>query len=309
MKVLVTGASGFVGQALVAEFNARGFETIAVGGPRSKGCDYSIDIGDASAVDAVSREQDVDAVVHSAGIAHRFGGVSDDEFQRVNVTLVENIARLAVTIGAKHFMLFSSTLVYGRRSGTGEITENDQCRPFDAYAQSKLDGENAARNICEAAGINITIFRPAPIMGEGSKGNFARLIRAIDKHRFVWVGKGVNRKSVVYVGDVAKAAAAVLESGGKGTQIFNLAADPVTMKHIVDAIAAKLVRKVPPVHLPVSSVRAAFGISGRLAATLDTWLANDVYSNGKLQKTYGFKPSTSLETAIGREVEYYLKHK
>ena len=93
----------------------------------------------------------------------------------------------AVGQGAKHFLLFSSTLVYGRRSGAVPITEEDECRPLDAYGRSKLEGENAAKRVCESAGIALTIFRPAPIIGEGSQGNFARLIRTIDKRRFVWV--------------------------------------------------------------------------------------------------------------------------
>ena len=318
MKVLVTGATGFVGQALMAEFAARGFETVAVGGPRSRDCDYTLDVGDTSAVETLSQEGAVDAVVHAAGIAHRFGAISDDEFRRVNVDGVENVAKLAVRLGAQHFFLFSSTLVYAKRKSNDKITESDECRPFDVYGQSKLDGEKAARRVCEPAGIALTIFRPAPILGEGSKGNFARLIRAIDKGRFAWVGKGENRKSIVYVGDVAKAAVVVMEKGGNGTQVLNLAADPVRMKDIVDTIAAKLGRKVLPGHLPPEPmkkmVNAASKIAfrqklNRLSATLDTWLSDDVYSNKKLRDAYGFVPDATLETAIGREVEYYLKHK
>jgi len=311
MKVLITGASGFVGQAIVAELAARGHETVTVGGPRSRNCDHSIDISDAPIVDALSEKKGVDAVVHAAGIAHRFGGVSAEEFQRVNVQGVENVASLAVKLGAKHFVLFSSTLVYGRRAEGGVITENDEGRPFDSYGQSKLDGEAAARAICEPAGIALTIFRPAPIIGEGSKGNFARLIKAIDRRRFVWVGNGDNWKSVVFIGDVAAATADVNEKGGNGTQTFNLAGDAVRMKDIVDTIAEKLGRRAPNIHLPAGPLRAVLtlGPFDRLSATLETWLSEDVYSNARLQDAYGFKPSTSLGTAIGSEVEYYLKHK
>jgi nucleoside-diphosphate-sugar epimerase len=309
MKVLVTGASGFVGKALLAEFNARGFETIAVGGPRSMDCDYSVDVSDAAAIEQLAEQKGIDAIVHTAGIAHRFADVSDDEFRRVNVLGVENISGLVEKLGVKHFLLFSSTLVYGGRLDAGPINEADECRPFDAYGQSKLDGERAACSLCETAGVDLTIFRPAPIMGEGSSGNFARLIRAIDRRKFVWVGHGGNLKSVVYVADVARAAGEVMIKGGGGTQVFNIAADAVRMKDIVNAIAARLGRNVPAVHLPLSLVRAAFSISGRLAATLDTWLSDDVYANDRLQDAYGFTPSTPLETAVAREVEYYLKHK
>lgn len=309
MKVIVTGATGFVGRALTAELTSRGIETIAVGGPNSAEARYSIDIGAAAEVQKLEVEKDVDAVVHAAGIAHRFGRVSEAEFRRVNVTGVENVARLAADIGAKHFLLLSSTLVYGRRKDAIPITENDQLRPIDMYGRSKLDGERAARSICEPAGVVLTVFRPAPIMGEGSKGNFERLIRAIDRGRFIWVGTGENMKSIVYVGDVARAAAAVLQKNGKGTEIFNIASDPVKMKDVVDKIAQRLGRRIPSLHLPPGPVRLASRVSGKFSRMLDTWLGDDVYSNEKLQAAFGFTPDTTLDEAVGREVEYYLKHK
>jgi nucleoside-diphosphate-sugar epimerase len=165
-------------------------------------------------------------------------------------------------------------------------------------------------------GMPLTIFRPAPVMGKGSKGNFARLISAIDHGRFIWVGKGENLKSVVYVGDVAHAAAEVLNKGGEGTQIFNIAADPVRMKEIVNAIADKLGRRIPPLHLPSSAARIAAATASlaggrfkRVAAMLDTWLGDAVYANARLREVYGYTPGTPLDDAVRREVEYYLKHK
>lgn len=309
MKVIVTGATGFVGGALIAEFAARGFETIAVGGPSSSDAAHSIDVGDRAAVKHLAKEKGVDAIVHAAGIAHRFGGVSGEEFHRVNVRGVENVAEVAIELGVKHFLLLSSTLVYGRRKDIRPVEESDECRPVDAYGRSKLEGEFAARRVCGSAGIALTVFRPAPIIGEASKGNFARLIRAIDRRRFVWVGHGDNFKSVVYVGDVARAAGEVLAEHASGARFFNISADAVRMKDIVNAIAAKLGRRIPSVHVPAAPVRAALSFSSRLRATLETWLSDDVYANDSLLDASGFKPDTPLDTAVGREVEYYLKHK
>ncbi len=311
MKVLVTGATGFVGKALTAELAERGLELISMAGPNSANADHAVDVGDKAQVVRLEIGSDVDAIVHLAGLAHRFGKTSDDEFRYVNVQGVENVAELGARLGAKHFLLFSSTLVYGKQSNTDPIAETHECEPSDAYARSKLAGEMAARRICEPAGIALTIFRPAPIMGEGSKGNFARLISAIDQRRFMWVGTGENLKSVVYVGDVARAAAEVLAKGARGTQVFNIAADPVRMSDIVEAIASKLGRRVPPVHLPASAVRiaaSAASVAGgkfkRMAAMVDTWLGDDVYDNNRLREAYGYTPSTPLDEAVGREVEY-----
>lgn len=316
MKVLITGATGFVGRALLAELTARGLTCIAVGGPGNTESHYSIDVGDVEQVRQLASIGNVEAIVHAAGIAHRSGGVSDGDFDRVNVAGVENVARLAVDLNAKHFLLLSSTLVYGRRSDPeAMIDEDDECKPADAYGKSKLAGEEAARRVCESDGLPLTIFRPAPIMGEGSKGNFARLIRAIESGRFVWVGSGDNLKSVVYVGDVAQAAAIVLDSPNR-TQIFNLAADAVRMKDIVNAIADALGRGRPSVHLPARPIEFAAKAAGvlgakfkRITTTLETWLGNDVYSNERLHDAYGWTPATPLDIAVSREVGYYLNHK
>jgi nucleoside-diphosphate-sugar epimerase len=316
MKVLVTGATGFVGSAVTAELVGRGFDVLTAGGPTSTAAQYQLDVSDAKDVERLVGIGPVDAVVHAAGIAHRFGRSRQDEFERVNVQGVENVAKIAATLRAGHFLLFSSTLVYGRRGSATPITEKDDCHPLDVYGRSKYEGERAARLVCEAANIPLTIFRPAPVIGEGSKGNFARLIRAIDKGSFVWVGNGGNMKSVVYVGDVAAAAAHVLAKGGGGTQTFNIAADAVRMKDIVEAMAGSLGKKSPSLRLPATPAKVAANAAAmfggklkRLSAMLDTFLGNDVYSNEKLYAAYGFIPSTTLATAVGREVAYYLKNK
>lgn len=321
MKILLTGASGFVGGAVLRELEAKGHEVIAVSHGDGPGraltetnlqpADLRCDIGDAASVNELASVGDVDAVVHCAGLAHRSGKTSDEEFRRVNVGGVMNVANLAERLHARHFLHFSSTLVYGGGQRSGPVDETAECVPHDTYSRSKLEGERAARTVCEAAGIALTIFRPAPIVGEGSKGNFARLIRAIDRRRFVWVGSGSNRKSVVYVGDAAKAVAVVLKSGGGGGRTFNLAAEPVTMTTVVGTIAAALGRRLWPVRLPAAPVRALARMAAprRMAAMLDTWLSDDVYSNARLSEAYGFTPETPAEEALEREVAYYLKHK
>lgn len=331
MKVLLVGASGFVGSELVNEFLQADFDLYAVAGPRTKkrsnfsqSVEFEFaDITDPEDVAKLESIGNVDVVVHTAGIAHRFEMISDAEFHEVNVTGVENIANLAVKLRARHFVLFSSSLVYGQLllskvSDVKVIDEDAECKPLDAYGSSKLNGESAARIICEANDIHLTIFRPAPIIGEGSKGNFSRLIRAIDRRHFVWVGNGKNRKSLIYVGDVAKAVVRVIDKGGSGTQIFNLSAGELEMRQIVGAIEDELGRKNLPLALPANLLKTAIGIASRfifkeklarLSATLDTWLSDTVLSNVKFRSAYEFVPQTNIEQAIRLETRYYLDKK
>jgi nucleoside-diphosphate-sugar epimerase len=326
---LVTGATGFVGKRIVEELARRGQIVVGLGGPSSgKPADwpsdalfYTADVGDKGSLTRTGAFASLDAVVHAAGIAHRFGGVSPEEFQRVNVCGVRNTAELAAAAGARHFILISSVLVYGKTrqsSAVPAISEVDPCLPDDAYSRSKLEAELVATEICKRDGIALTILRPAPIIGEGSKGNFARLIRAIDARLFVWIGRGSNRKSLVYVGDVASTVSDLVKRKNLGIEIFNLAGEAVEMGELVNAISSELGHRSPRLSIPPGIARAilrAARISpfrksaDRIGKLLDTWLSNDVYSTEAIRSAYGITAKTPILEAVRRESAYYLTNK
>lgn len=319
MRILVTGSTGFVGTRVVSALTDAGHEVVGVGGPRSS-TQHSVDVACSTSVTSLRSIGSLDAIVHTASLAHRFAKVTEAEFRNVNVHGVANIADLAAALGAQHFLLFSSTLVYGRqRDQTVIITEDMDCRPEGIYGQSKLDGEYAAQRVCEQNSIDLTIFRASPIVGEGSKGNFARLIQAIDKRRFVMVGDGLNRKSLIYVGDVARAAVAVVGQGGERTQVFNLTGETTPMGDIVHSIEDSLGRRaILPFAIPAGPAKFMVDSAAKvlrldrlsnISATLDTWLTSDIYSSEKFEAMYGFRSQTDIAMAIKLETEHYLRHK
>lgn len=328
MRVLVTGASGFVGQAIVAELLDRGHQVVAVCGPATAlppaTCDNieyaNADVGNPDSVRALMALGSVDAVIHAAGIAHRFGKTDDSEYQRVNVDGVKNVANIAARLAAQRFVLISSVLVYGRNGRVygRPVTEEDSCHPADVYAKSKLDGELAASEACLAHGIPLSILRPAPIIGEGSKGNFSRLVTALHRGRFVWIGNGSNLKSLVYVGDVARTAVRLVESSNENYEIYNIAAEPIAMRDVVNSIALRLGKSPPRIVVPPFPILQALRFArvtplknkaARLSATLQTWLADDVYSCERLTNKHKLEPSVSIGEAINREVRYYLNNR
>src|SRR6185295_4286582 len=105
------------------------------------------DVCDTADIEKLLPVGEVDAVVHAAGLAHRFKGGDPRDFARVNTEGVRNIAGLAAKLKAKHFVLLSSVLVYGAAASpsTDEISEDTPCLPKDTYGESKLKGEQAAR--------------------------------------------------------------------------------------------------------------------------------------------------------------------
>ena len=161
----------------------------------------------------------------------------------------------------------------------------------------------------------LTILRLATLYGEGDPGNVGRLMRTLDRGRFLWIGDGSNRKSLLYKGDAARACLAVAARPATGVRVYNVSAPPCTMRDIVDGIADALGKKPLPGRIPASvamsvgKVLSCFPykrLSG-LHATIQKWLAEDVYDTRRFEEAYGFQTKTNLEDGLKREVDWYKK--
>lgn len=325
----MTGAKGFLGRAIVNELlgaEAEKFEVFCLGRNKTKESEdlpnfLAADISDEKALERLSSLENIDVVVHAAGLAHQFGETPREDFQRVNVEGTKNVARLAVRLKAVHLILISSVSVYGRAAGREEkilIREDFPCRPKGFYAESKLEAEKTAAGICADNAVSLTILRPATIIGEGDRGNTARLVRMIDRGRFVWLGKGENYKSLIYKKDVARSCVSVLRKKTKETEIFNVAAEPVLMKDVVGEIARFLDKKITNIKIPKSPLKIFFRLNeqtlrigkiSRLSKTIEKWLSDDLFSGEKIAESYGFRPETPVLEALRKQVEAYQTHK
>lgn len=328
MKVLVTGANGFIGREIVDELIKNNHFVTGLGRTEKypaenlKNYDYfQADITDYKTLSELEAFREIDAVIHSAGLAHQFGETSREEFEAVNVKGTENILRLAVALKIKHFILIGSTAVYGIVPAAGnskqipvKFTEDTTPNPQTLYAESKLEGENVCRRLCKENKIPLTIFRLAPVIGEANVGNAARLISAIDKNHFVWIGGGANLKTLIYKRDVARACVCLIEKKRGETEIFNLAAEPVTMKDFVNEISANLNKKIFPVKIPAYLLRMIFRLNAKflkikkvdkIADTVEKWLSEDIYAADKIAEVYQFKPQTTVSEAVAEQIKYY----
>ena len=212
--VLITGAKGFLGseivrQAVAAQLPVRATDKYVES--LTPDVDHRpADILDLSSLKSVFHN--VSVVIHAAGLAHIFDktkGVTAP-FKAINEQGTANVAYAAAEAGVRHFILISSVSVYGPFT-QGTYDESVPCRPEGPYAESKYQAEQRAIEIAQQSGMALTILRLATLYGEGDPGNVARLMRTIDRGRFIWVGDGSNRKSLLYKGDAARAILAVLQ--------------------------------------------------------------------------------------------------
>ena len=319
MRILITGAGGFVGQAIFEILRKSNLEIFRIKGKKGNGkkkenC-FEIDISDKVQVKTLESIGNLDVVIHCAGLAHQFGQTQYRKFEKVNVEGTENIVRLAVNLNVKHFIQISSVSVYGNdfENIDGNIDENQNCNPVEAYGLSKLEGEKAAREICEENKIDLTILRLATVIGEGDGGNVLKLIKTIEQKKFLWIGNGKNLKSLVYKNDVGLVCKLLIEKKRKGTEIFNISAKPVSLKEIVSAIKTSLNVSVPPFEIPAGLFTNLLKLNkllklekiGNFSKSVNRWLANDAYSGDKIYKEYNFKTSLNALEALRKEVIWY----
>lgn len=320
-SVLITGATGFLGSAIVRQSLVAG---LAVRTTDRLHASEAGSLPDYRKADILSPEtlapvmDGAGAVVHAAGLAHVFGDESRAPFVPVNVEGTANVVRAAIEAGSRHLVLVSSVSVYGR-SKERLCDETGTCRPEGPYAESKYEAERQAIQLAEEADLKLTILRLATAYGEGDRGNVARLIHAIDRGRFVWVGSGRNRKSLIHRDDVGRACAAVLRQPPEGVEVYNLSATPCTMREVVQGIADALDRPVPRWEIPSALALGAtrWGARllgegsrpGRIHRALRKWLAEDLIDAGKFQRAYSFQPGGGLSEGLRREVEWYRTEK
>ena len=224
----MTGGTGFLGRAVVGQLRAAGHavRSLQRGGEGDGTTAVAGDVRDPAVVARAMRG--ARAVVHAAGLAHVFEGSAEAAFADVNERGTDVVVRAAVTAGVHHVVLISSVAVYGSaRPGC----EGAVCRPVTPYAVSKAAAERRAIAAVGESTVGLTILRLATLYGEGDPGNLQRLLSALERGRFVWIGPGTNQKTLMHVDDAARACVLALGAGGAGVEVYNVAS-PSTLSLI-----------------------------------------------------------------------------
>jgi len=261
MRVQVTGAGGFVGRNLVPALVRAGHEVQA----------------------AVSGAQ---AVVHLAGIAHR--RARSEELQEVNVRLAERVAREAAAAGAR-LIFMSSVKVHGDDSHH-PLTEDSRLAPADEYARSKATAEAVLRSV---AGLQLTVLRPPLVYGPHVKANFFALMKAIARGIPLPLASVQNRRSFVYVGNLADAILRCLaEPRAPGRTYLVSDGAPLSTPALCRAIGAALGR---PARLFPFPARFLPGPLGRSLEVDDRALRTEL----------GWRPPFPVEQALRATADWY----
>ena len=235
-RLLVTGASGFIGRAVVSAFAQEGYALrAAMRRPPQPPFAANVEVAQhpdlSRAFDWAPLLEGVDQIVHLAGVAHT-AGIAEERYDRVNRQVTAELAVAAARAGIRQFVFVSSIRAQSGPAADHALTERDAAAPTDAYGRSKLAAEAAVR----AAGVPFTILRPVLLYGPGVKGNFALLLRAARSRWPLPVKDFVNRRSLLGIDNFISALSFVLSAPAVIGQTY-VVADPGIPPRLGDLLA------------------------------------------------------------------------
>lgn len=296
-RVLITGASGFVGQALVNTLSAHGhFVRAAMRQPAdifSPGVEV-VAVSDLTrSVDWWHLLKNVDAVVHLAGIAHADAPIPDEAYDRVNRLATTELANAAKKSGVRRLIFVSSIRAQSGPAAPAELTEETPPHPTDAYGRSKLAAEDAVRS----SGAAFTILRPVLIYGSGVKGNFATLLRIAQTPWPLPLAAFANRRSILARDNLASAIGFSLKTDTTAGQTF-IVADPTapTLAQIVTALRETSGRSARLFSFPPALIENALRAAGRS----DLWskLGGELIASPKKLLATGWRPPVETQAGL-----------
>lgn len=310
MRILVTGASGFVGRALCETLTQIGHEIVpAVRVPKGIHAERVVGQIDASTNWQAALEG-VQAVVHLAARVHVMQDAASDPlaaFRSVNTDGSLNLARQCAAAGAKRFTFISSIKVNGEGREL-PYAESDLPSPQDAYAISKWEAEQGLREIEAATGMEVVILRPPLVYGPGVGANFLRLMRMVEKRRPLPFGRVENRRSLLYLGNFTDAIRLCLEHPAAAGKTFLLSdGEDVSSAELVRRLARAMNRPARLLPVPTSWLRMAGALAGR-SSEMDRLLGSLAVDSSQIRQELGWRPQFSMEDGLGRTVAYFLRH-
>src|SRR5947209_10401500 len=225
--IALTGATGFIGQFLLQELPKRGYRLrVLLRRPSVVPMESaSAVVGDLARPQTMAAAlADVDAVIHSAGLAHAMSGLPEDDYRLLNTEATLALARAAKRAGAKRFVFLSSVRAQSGPTADHVLTEQQDPQPTDAYGRSKLAAEHGLAEI----DIDWVALRLVLVYGRGVKGNMAELLRFACSPYPLPLGSLTGRRSLLALDNLVAAVDTVLATPARLRRPL-LVADPAAL--------------------------------------------------------------------------------
>jgi nucleoside-diphosphate-sugar epimerase len=232
-NILITGANGFIGSALVSKLaeTEAGLIRIAVRKSTrivSKRVEILENLEVSENTDWTSALNDIDVVIHCAARAHLLkdkGSDSLTEFRKVNTAGTLHLARQAALSGVKRFIFISSLGVNGAETFTKPFMADDTPQPHSPYAQSKFEAERGLSDLSQTTKMSVVTIRPPLVYGPNAPGNFGTLMRIVKKRIPLPLGCVTNKRSFVFLDNLVDLISLCVTHPNAANQIFLVSDD------------------------------------------------------------------------------------
>lgn len=313
-RVLVTGASGFVGNYLCSALKLRGFNVRAI--TRNSAlyaqADEHVLIDDINAsTDWSAAMLGVDVVIHLAARVHVMQETSANplaEFRQLNVAATEHLARSAAAAGVKRFVFVSSVKVNGEETFNGQAY-NEQMTPVpqDPYGVSKWEAEQVLHKVAKETGLEVVIVRPPLIYGVGVKGNFAQMIAVVAHGVPLPFASVLNKRSLIYVKNLVDALIlCATHPDAAGNTYLVSDGEDVSTSDLLSKLAFAMGKNPRLFLLPISLLRLTarmFKKSDQLARLLSSLQID----SSKIRRELGWAPPFSVDDGLKQTVRDKVK--
>ncbi|MGE5505905.1 MAG: NAD-dependent epimerase/dehydratase family protein [Actinomycetota bacterium] len=306
MKVLVTGATGFVGGAVLRALATNGHEAVAA----VRRADHALPaavcpvrVGELGPhTDWTEALAGAEAVVHLAARAHVLNDPDPDPlavFRRVNRDGTVRLAEQAVAAGVKRLVFVSTIKVHGEATPPGRpFRPEDPPAPEDGYGLAKAEAEAALADIAARTGMELVVIRPPLVHGPRAKGNLASLMTAIARRMPLPLGAIDNRRSLVGVDNLADLVRVCLEHPAAAGRSFLVRdSEDVSTPGLIRRLAGAMGRRPLLVPVPPALLTAAGRLLGR-QTTVERLLGSLTVDDAATREVLGWQPRIGLDEGL-----------
>ena len=308
MNILVTGANGFIGHALISQLRNQRHDIIAAVRRSCAYPDTTVLVDELSWIEALSGQ---DVVIHTAARSHVMKQIEKDglaAFREINAEGTRNLAELAANAGVRRFIFLSSIKVNGERTISGtRFTSKDNAFPEDAYGISKWEAEQALHEVSARTGLEVVIIRPPLVYGPGVKGNLLSLLSLLNKGVPLPLGAIHNRRSLVGIDNLIALIITCIDNPAAANRTFLVSdggdlSTTELVKHMSKALGkpARLIPLPSPLFQFGARILGKQDIAQRLLANLQVDISHT-------KEILGWTPQVSLNKELKKMAEWYLK--
>ena len=316
MKILVTGANGFIGTQLSETLAKSGHQvrntarSIAPNNPITSEM-ITCDLESADNLDHLTTG--CDAIVHLAGRAHVMSddpATSESLYLSANVDVTKRLAQSAARTGVKRMILMSSVKVNGESTTIDSpFTSQDTPNPQDPYGRSKTQAEQTLWDVASTSGLEGVVIRPPLVYGPGVRANFASLIGIVDRGIPLPLGSIRNKRSFVSVDNLIDCIATTLQTPNAGGQTFLVSdGQDLSTPELIRAIASSLHKSPMLIPIPTALLKLAATTAGKRNA-YDRLCGSLTVDIALTKQKLSWTPPFTVQDSLQRTVDAFIQSK